>query len=325
MIDDIVEKISAASNISKDEVNRLIDEKLVELSGLISEEGAAYLVAKELNVELRRKEERLNISSLTPGMMNADVTGKITRMFPVRHFKTDRAEGRVMSIIIADSTGSVRLSLWNDEIDKLEGLQVGDTVNVRGYIKDNSGQPEMRLGRKGGIAKVDIELGDVVKFERKAERSAICDLSENIYRSVRAPLLQVFESNIFYEICPECKKRAKEKEDGFYCDEHGLVENLDYGIVISGIIDDGTASIRAVFFSDAAEKLLGINKAEAKKLFDRKKKLEAILSLIPLGREFVFEGTVRKNDFFDRLEFIVNDVKPVDVKKEIEMLLEGNV
>ncbi|MCX6815345.1 MAG: OB-fold nucleic acid binding domain-containing protein [Candidatus Aenigmarchaeota archaeon] len=323
MIDDIVEKISASSKISKDEINKLIDEKLLEFSGLISEEGAAYLVAKELDVEIKREEERLNIQSVMPGMQNVDVTGKITRISPIKEFKTEKAEGRVSNIIIADKTGSVRMSLWNDEIEKLTNLEVGDVVNIRGYVKDNMGQPEIRLGRKGLIAKMEDkgEFDNVVKYERIAERSHIKDLSENIYRSVRAPLLQVFESNIFYEICPECKKRAKEQEDGFYCAEHGLV-NQDYGLIISGIIDDGTASIRVVFFNETAEKIIGMNKTDAKKLFDKKKKVEAITSLIPLGKEFIFEGTVRRNNFFDRLEFIVNTVKQVDVKKEIDMLMK---
>ena len=138
---------------------------------------------------------------------------------------------------------------------------------------------------------------------------------------MRAPILQIFETNVFYEICPECKKRVKVVDDRYECPEHGNVE-ADYGLVISGIIDDGTASIRAVFFGDAAEKLLGISRAEAKKLFDRKRKLDAVLSLIPLGKEFVFEGKVRRNEFFDRLEFVVNNVKSVDIKNEIEMILE---
>ena len=135
-------------------------------------------------------------------------------------------------------------------------------------------------------------------------------------------MLQVFETNVFYEICHECKKRAKETENGYACDEHGEI-TPDYGMIISGIIDDGTANIRAVFFSDAAEKLINMKTADAKKLFDRKKKVEAVLALVPLGKEFIFDGSVRRNTFFDRLEFVVNDIKNIDVKKEIETLMKN--
>ena len=41
---------------------------------------------------------------------------------------------------------------------------------------------------------------------------------------------------------------------------------------------------------------------------------------VSLGTEYILEGKARKNDFFDRLEFVVNNIKSVDVKKEIEML-----
>ena len=152
----------------------------------------------------------------------------------------------------------------------------------------------------------------------------IRDLSEGGYKEIRSPLIQIFESNVFYEICPQCRSRIKldEKED-FVCADHGVIESPDYGMIISGIADDGSESIRIVFFNENAEKILGMTTKEAKKLFDKKKKLDAILGLIPLGREFVFEGRARRNQLFERLEFITSDVKPVDVKQEIEMILNN--
>jgi ssDNA-binding replication factor A large subunit len=321
MIDEIISKISAVSNTGEDDIRRLIEDKQVEFSGLISEEGAAYLVAKEMGVHLKREEEKLNIGNIAPGMQNVDIIGKITYLSPVREFKTERAEGRVCNITVSDKTGSIRMSLWNDEIEKLQGIEFGDIVNVGGFVKESNGQLEIRLGRRGFIMKsTEVGFDGVAAPERKAERSSIKDLRENSLRSVRAAIMQIFESNIFYEICPECKKRLKEENDGYACAEHGIIEP-DYGMILSGIIDDSTGNIRAVFFTDAAEKLLGMTKKEAKKLFDRKKKLEPILAQVALGRDFIFEGRVRKNDFFDRLEFIVNNVRTVDIKQEIEMIV----
>lgn len=325
MIDELVNKISAASNTDKDEVMRLVEEKQIELSGLVSEEGAAYLVAKDLGVHLKREAEKLNIENIIPGMQNVDVTGKVTRIFPVREFKTEKAEGRVANVVISDLTGSIKMSLWNDEIEKLQGMEVGDVVNVRGFVKEGLGQPEIRLGKRGFIVKSEDTQGyENVRHENRADRSTISEMRENMYRSVRAAILQIFESNVFYEICPQCRKRLKEEQDGFVCAEHGMIENIDFGIILSGIIDDGSGNIRGVFFGEAAEKLIGMSVKDAKKLFDRKKKTEAVTSLVPLGKEFIFEGRVRRNNFFDRLEFVVNSVKSVDIKKEIGMLLNAN-
>ncbi len=288
----------------------------------MSVEGAAYIVAKELGVAII-KQERLDIAHVLPGMQNVDMIGKITRISPVREFSTEKAKGRVANITIADETGSVRMSLWNDEISGIEGLEVGDVVRARGYVKeDNLGNPEIRLGRYGSLMKSDEDV-TVKEIRRSVERTSISQLTEGGYKEMRAPLLQIFESNLFYEICPTCKRRVKLGEnDEFVCSDHGVVEP-DYGLIVSGIADDGTGSIRIVFFNENAEKILGLPAEEAKKLFDKKKKLDAVLSLIPLGKEFVFEGRARRNQLFDRLEFIVSNVKEVNVKEEIELLLNN--
>ncbi len=313
MLDELIKRISGSSNLDESELRERIMEKQRELSGLISEEGAAYIVAKELGISLLRKQERLLLSNVTAGMQNVDVIGKVARVFPIREFETEKGKGRVKNIILADSSGSVRLSLWNDEIDAYQ-IGEGDVLHIRGFARqDNIGEPEIRLGRYGGIEKSD-EVIDA-KIERRVERCFIRDLKEGQYRDVRAALLQVFETNPFYSVCKECGSSVEEK-----CGQHPDA-GADYEMVISGIIDDGTESIRAVLFRENAEKILGFSKDEARNIFDGKKTLQAVFANIELGKEYIFEGRARKNDFFQRLEFIVGAVKDVSVKEEIKMLI----
>lgn len=317
---EIIKKISFASGLSEEDILQKIEEKRNVHTNL-SSDGAAYLVAKDIGISLV-EQQRLKLENVVIGMQNVDVIGKITRIFPVREFKTDKSQGKVANVILADETDSVRLSLWNEETDKLEGLEEGDVLRIRGYVKeDNMGQPEIRLGRHGSLAKSEEKL-EGVAAKRSVDRATISELREGAYKEIRAPFVQVFESNIFYEVCPECKSRLKEDND-YKCEEHGTVEK-EYGMVITGIIDDGTGNMRAVMFNEVAEKVLGMNRKEAKELFDRKKKISAVLESVPLGKEFLFTGRVRRNNFFDRTEFSVSDVKNVDVKKEIE-ILEGKL
>ncbi len=316
-MEEIVKRICFATGMGEEEVLNRIEDKKTELSGLISDEGAAFLVAKEMGIEVAQQ-QRLNIESVMPGMQNVDVVGKIVKISPIREFKTEKAQGRVANVTIADETGSVRVSLWNEETDKLQDLVEGDVIRMKGYVKeDNLGRPEVRLGRYGLIAKSDEKVGEI--RQRKTERAKISELREGQYTEIRAAIVQVFEGNVFYEICPECKARLKEETE-YKCPEHGDVEP-EYGIIISGIVDDGSGNIRAVFFNEQTEKLLGMTKAEAKKLFDRKKKLSTVIENVPLGRDFLITGKARRNSFFDRLEFIASDVKEMDVKREIEMML----
>src|SRR3989338_2595756 len=136
MISEMITKIAADSGLNESEIKARVQEKQEELSGLISEEGAVYIVAKELGVQILKKKERLYIGSIVPGMKNVDVVGKITRIFPVKEFKTDKAEGRVANMIIADHTGSVKMSLWNDEISILGEIEQGDVIHFKGFSRE---------------------------------------------------------------------------------------------------------------------------------------------------------------------------------------------
>ena len=316
MIDEIIGKIVSISDMEDSDIRKKIKEKQDELSGLISEEGAAYIVAKELGINLM-KQDSLYIENIMPGMQNIDIIGKVTKISPVREFKTDRASGRVLNISLADKTSSIRMSLWNTEIDKFS-FEQGDVVRVRGYVKeDNLGNPEIRLGRFGSIQKSEQVIDVMEAPIKKYERSSIIGFKESSYQEVRATLIHVFETNPFYEICSECGSRLKDGK----CEDHPEAE-ASFGIVINSIIDDGTESIRAVFFGENAEKILGMNVTDAKKLFEEGG-MQALIEKMELGKEFVFAGRVRRNAYFDRLEFIVNSINEVNVKQEIEMLAGG--
>jgi replication factor A1 len=318
MVSELVEKIAQESGLTPKEIRDKIEEKRIELSNLISEEGAAYIVAKELGIDLMKRVKRLFIKNLIDGMRSVEIVGKITNIIE-REFETKKGKGKVAIVFLIDETGSIRLTLWNRELEKLKGFYAGDTVRVRGYVrKDNRGGLEFRVGRYGKIEKSSEEI--TVK-DKKTERSSISELIEGQNRIIRGALLQVFKSNPFFQVCPECGSRVKE-EEGFACQEHGNVEPRPR-LVITGIIDDGTENIRAVFFGENAEKLLGMTTDEAKRLMEKKMELNALFDKIDMGKEFLLTGYVRRNPYFDRMEFIVSNVKNVNVRDEIRSMLRG--
>lgn len=310
---DFVKKISEESGLSEEEVLGRVSEKRARLS--VSEEGAAYMVAKELGIALARKQERLNIASLIPGMQNADILGKVMRIMK-REFETEKAKGRLANVFLADETGTARLVLWNDEMQKLDEIAEGDVIHVKGSVREGLLGPELRLGRYGVLAKSDETIA--VTAGRRYERCDVAELEEGGANEIKAAIVHVFESNPFYEVCPQCNVRVKEPD--YECPEHGKVEP-GHALVVSGILDDGTENVRFVSFGENAENIIGMKVADARKAFMRKMEKSAIFEHVRLGKEFVFDGVVRRNRLFDRLEFIVNNIKSVDVKIEIERLL----
>jgi replication factor A1 len=314
-MDDFVKKIASESGLPEEKIIEMINEKRDELSGMVSGEGAAHIIAKELGVSLFSG--KLKIESIIPGM-NVSVLGRIVNIGGIREFSREGSKGRVANLLIADESGSIRLSLWDNEIDKLGDFSLGELVKITGFAReDNTGRPELRLGKFGSIKKSKEEFPSVEALmkERRYDRKNLAEIKENSSASIRASLLQIFEGNIFYYTCPKCNSKLKDS----VCSEHGRVEP-DYALVLSGIIDDGSDNMRVVLFGENAERLLNLSTDEAKRIFDGDG-ITALLSRIELGKDFIFEGRVRRNTYFDRLEFVVNNIKNVNVKEEIELLL----
>ncbi len=307
---EIVQKIIASTGLSEDEINKRILEKQRELSNLISREGAAYIVAKELGLDLIAASQPATfkeIKDIAAGMKNVALRGTVFRVFPAREFEKEGKKIKVASLFMSDNSGSIRMSLWDEQADLAKEIKEGNVLEISGaYSKDdNRGGVEVRLGKRGRIKLVgEAEIG--------TKRTEIAKLKEGVECEVRAAVLQLFESSPFYEVCPQCGLRAKEKK----CTKHGLVEPK-YAMVVSGVMDDGTGNLRIVFFRENAEKILGLSTQDAlqkKNLFE---------GLQCMGKEFVFTGRVRKNQLFERNEFVVQSLSEADTKDEIGRLLNS--
>lgn len=328
-LEQLVEAISKESGKSSDEVRKLIEEKKDELSGLVSEEGAAYIVGRELGVALLKEGKRnLKVKNLVGGMNSVDLVARIVNVSGVREFEREGKKGRVQSLVLGDETGVVRLPLWNEEIDRVAELELkeDDVISLSGgWAKvDNRGAPELRLGR-GRIAKskeeVTIPGKQEIRQVSELRRTDLKDAKEGDFVEVRACLVQLFQKEPFFQTCPSCGTRVFEEDGKTRCKEHGIVSPQD-NMVISGVVDDGTGNIRAVFFREMAEQLLG---QKTKTLLEAARKKGNMLSLYDdfhgMGRDFIIGGRVKKNDFSGNLELVVNGIREMDVRQEIEKLL----
>lgn len=314
-LEEIIEKIVSITNQGKEDVNKKILEKQRELSMLVSIEGAAYIVAKELGLDLIEKtHHKLQVKNMIAGMRNLNLTATIAKIMPLREFERNGKKSRVANIIVGDETGTARLSLWDEQTDLLQQLKESTVIEVKGgYTREDSfGGIEIRLGRQSSIKQIEQAPA---KVEMKKPHVTISDLKEGGTYELRAALLHIFDSSPFYEVCPQCGARIKMPD--FKCATHGEVRPA-YAMVVSGVIDDGTGNMRIVFFRESAEKLFGMKTPDA--LANKDKLFE---NLENLGREFIFSGRVRKNQLFERLEFITSDFNQINPKQEAEKIMKG--
>lgn len=94
----------------------------------------------------------MKIGELKSGMRNVSVTGKVESVGEPRTVNL-KAGGTntVADARISDETGSIKLSLWGDDINK---IQPGDTVSIEnGYINTFKGEDSINVGRFGNLKK----------------------------------------------------------------------------------------------------------------------------------------------------------------------------
>ncbi|MFH0956665.1 MAG: hypothetical protein V1813_02260 [Candidatus Aenigmatarchaeota archaeon] len=332
-MEELLAEISGKSKKSEKELKALIKEKQAELSDLVSEEGAAYIVGRELGVELARSARRsLKIANIIPDMRTVDLKARVAAVFEPREFDKNGKKGTVAGIMLADDTGTIRLPLWNEEADILKkaGIAQGDAVEITGaWAKKDTYRDgaELRLGKNGRICKVegsdvpDVEISRGSGEMRQTGRMYVKDLLQGTASSVRGCLVQVYKKKPYFDVCPKCGKTVQDKDGSFSCAEHGAV-SPSHSLLLTGVIDDGTGNIRAVFFRDLAEKVFGKNSDDVKKEFmDRG--LDAFWEgFSSTGREYVVEGRVRLNDFSKELEMIASSVSEVDARQEAQNILK---
>jgi ssDNA-binding replication factor A large subunit len=326
---EMVKEISRVSGLTEDDIQQKIEEKQTELSGLVSPEGAAYIVGKELGASLLKENVKhgLKIKNVLPGMRSVDITGRVLRISSRRDFERDGKTKGVINLTIGDETGVLRLPLWDHEIELIERLDIKerDVISVRnGYVRENGrGDAEIRLGRMGRISKSDTDIPEIEDFGREpdgAKLKNINDLKEDEYGEVKASLVQIFKRSPLFEVCPKCDSRIEKDGESWKCKDHGKVEPK-YNVVLSGVIDDGSGNMRIVFFRDLAEKVLGKNADALRKISLSSNDPESVYEDVDLGKEFVINGRVKMNQFTEKMELVASSADEINPRKESEMLV----
>jgi len=296
----IIEKISKISGLEKEEIERKVEAKRAKLSGLISKEGAAQVIAAELGINFDN--EKLKIEELLPGMRKVNILGKILNVSQPRVFKTKKGdEGKVANLFIADDTSNIKVVLWNtNHISLIENGQINPGVVVEisnGTMRDN----ELHLGSFSEI-KITSQKIDNLKTEKSFREKNISDLKNSDNVKIRGFIVQSFEPKFFY-VCPNCKKKVIQEGDFFNCSEHGKIA-AEKRALLNVIVDDGTETIRTVAFQDNLADIGLTNLENMEELILQRERL--------LGKEMFFYGAVRNNKVFNTPEFIIEKVEEVN-------------
>ena len=93
----------------------------------------------------------MKIKELRNGMKRVNVKAKVVEKSAPREVLSRFSDTthKVATAIIADDTGTIKLTLWNDQIDQVD---VNDTVKVEnGYVTSFKGEIQLNVGKYGKL------------------------------------------------------------------------------------------------------------------------------------------------------------------------------
>lgn len=310
---DLISTIKEKSGISEEEIERKVKDKLEQLSGLISKEGAAHIVANELGIKLLEPTSgKLQIKNVLPGMRDVETHAKVLQVYELRQFKSGERQGQVASTLVGDETGTMRVVMWGNQAENSLKLRPGDVLGIKGgYVKENQGRKEIHLNEKAQVMinPPGVEIKEVAQTQQQSTspRKNIKELTEQDRNvEVLGTVVQVFEPR-FFEVDPNSGRRIRPNAENKFFNEKGEEVVPDHSYVLNAVIDDGTESIRGVFFRDQATKLLNIDHTRMITYKEDPSTFEDMKTEL-LGTITKVAGKVAKNDMFDRLEIVARDV-----------------
>ncbi len=93
------------------------------------------------------------LSELRPGMENVDLMVELMSLEEPRKVTTySGLEHTLVEGLVKDGSASMRLTVWNEKIEELEGIGAGDMLRlVDCFVTSFKGELSINVGRDSGI------------------------------------------------------------------------------------------------------------------------------------------------------------------------------
>lgn len=305
----LTEQIKARSGLSDADLAQRVEQKKNELHGLLSHTGALHILANEFGIQAKEIYTRKStIAELVPGMRGFELEGAIVRIYPAKSFEKNGRKGSVGSFLLQDTSGRVRVVLWDEKTTLLSTMHDGDTVMLQSMRLQQRPDGELELHSQPS-SRITLSKSSVPYM-------FLSQVGQAATASVYGTIVAVHDLR-FFEQCPQCRKRLQ-NQGQWVCPVHGP-QSPHYGYLLSLVIDDGTATMRVILFAQQADILLGMNSQGVLALRDNPTGLPDIRKQL-LGKDVALRCNVQKNDLFSRVELHATAVSVPTADDVLQML-----
>jgi hypothetical protein len=206
----------------------------------------------------------VSLGEIKVGMQNITVEGKVTEPPTVRSVTTrDGIDLKLASLKMQDNTGEIRVTLWRDLADKVEGLGTGAVLQIKNaYVRVGfHGDPEL-----SSSSTTDLEVLERTKVMADSNVNVLQNLFTKKINEVRAgesievqgTVVEITHNSRVYPACPTCGRRVEIEEKILICEKCGAIPDFIPRLIVDALIEDETGKINSVFSGDVAEELLDI-------------------------------------------------------------------
>ena len=196
------------------------------------------------------------IGSIKEGMGNVTVTGRIMST-EARNVMVRGEPKTVYSGIIADDTGKIQYSAWNDF-----SLKEGETLCIKNaYIRAWKGIPQLNMGDRCEVSRVDSVFEVVNADSSRKTVDEITRIGGGLDICVEGLIVDMKAGSGLIKRCPHCNRSILNG----VCTAHGQVEGTP-DLRLKVVIDDGTGALGAIINRADTEALTGVTMKAAEGL-----------------------------------------------------------
>ena len=258
------------------------------------------------------------ISQLKDGLFRVELSARVLSLSR-RTFEKDGVERSMFSGVLADETGKIEFTAWDDY-----GLEEGKAYRfTNAYTRQWRGRTQINLGNSTQVtpikdedfAPLELLLNDVQMSIDKLTRigGAPGVRVEGFFVSVRNGSGLIFR-------CPECNRVLQKGT----CMIHGKVVGVP-DLRIKGIVDDGYGALYLIANREATEDILGMGIEECQEVARERMDhsvIQEILAEKLVGKYVYVSGDVYTDDYGTNM--IVRDMgfTEKDTAEEAKAILE---
>ena len=256
-LDEALQLMHEKSGVAKEELQKQVKEKVEKFSGLLTEQGAIVLVSKDLRIPLpylEKKSMHVPLGKLQNGMANIDVKGKVSAINPIKTFSKGEKEGKYLAVKIKDESGEALFTFWNDQVEDAQHKQIGmesEMTIQNARVKTFNNQLQLSLGFN---ATYTITPGKQearsVAVEKPKEIITFANAQAGQFIQTNAHIVEVLPGRGYYLQCEGCKAKPRQMEES--CSACGRQNTIRHRLLLPLLLDDGTATMRAVGFDEQA-------------------------------------------------------------------------